>query len=963
MKWLNYGTLTVYVLMLFCITVSSAEDLDAQTRQVGSCFSTEWPHEKSDIRPDPAVVFGRLTNGFRYALMQNSEPKDRIALYLKVGVGSLYEAEDERGIAHYLEHMLFNGTHNFPPGELIKYFQSIGMDFGGDTNAYTSFEETVYKIILPSNSNKEIEDGLLVMADYARGALLLKSETERERNVILAEKRARDSISRRVRDLASRYSLKGTLFPLRKPIGSTQTIEKINSDQLRKFYDAWYQPQNMVLLVVGDYRSQQVEKVIKQRFGSIESAEPMLQCPDIGKLSPKEKKVFYLFEPDLGSTRISIESIWEKEKKVDSIQQRTQDLKRYMVSLLVNNRIESIVERLRTPFIDSSFYVGNKLNRLGYVGLSVKTSPKSWKDSLTAMSIILRQVSHYGFSQKEIDRVKDEIFTYLESEVKKAPTRNSRTLVRRILSSINEGSVWQSPHQELVLYKKIIKDIAGESLLAYYNEMWRKGDVFVEVVGDLELAGDAVSTIEFVYSEAKKQPIDEWKEVDVAEFPYLSVYKVKKTPITHSKSEDIGIGQVRLSNGVLLNYKKTVFKENEVRVRIDIEGGKNIEPEQGYALLAESILGESGSGKLRKSVLDQVIAGSSVRYDINISQSVFSWNGIALQEDMEKLFQVLQTLVLDPGVRRGVYKKVMERFPLYYNKLEKDVNGGDKLYVRRFLAGGNDQFGWPNREQLSSISYEDLLRWVQEEIHRGGLEISVVGDFDEKDLLDYCKKYFGGIAGRKNITVENPKISFPSGERMVKKIDSSVDKAKVTLAWSIDGFVDIKRSRLFHLLAKVFDERLRVEVREELGAAYSPSVYASIFRNLNFGYIWVSMTVDPAQVDIVEQVVLSIADDMYKFGINEEELRRVKGPMLTSLRDMKRNNGYWLNSVLAQSSWHPEQLEWPKSILPDYQNFTAKEVSNLATKYMAPSKAARVTLLPSQPTASLRKASNQNTDS
>ncbi len=275
----------------------------------GDCFSTAWPHEQSDLKPDPSVVFGRLDNGFRYVLKNNTEPKNRVAMSLNIQAGSLNETDEQRGIAHFLEHMLFNGTTHFPPGKLVEYFQSIGMNFGGDTNAHTGYDETVYDIILPNGNRGDIEKGLLVFSDYARGALLLQSEIDRERGVILAEKRSRDSAGYRAHVKETEFTMQGTLLPLRMPIGILKTISGANHAIMKNFYDAWYRPENMVLVMVGDFDPQSVQPLIEKQFANLTEAGEKPECPDIGQMIRDDLEFFYHYESEMGITEISIESM------------------------------------------------------------------------------------------------------------------------------------------------------------------------------------------------------------------------------------------------------------------------------------------------------------------------------------------------------------------------------------------------------------------------------------------------------------------------------------------------------------------------------------------------------------------------------------------------------------------------------------------------------------------------------
>ncbi len=262
------------------------------------CFAVKWPSESSQLVPDPSLLRGRLANGFRYIIKQHQEPPDRVAMYLAVQAGSLNESEEQRGLAHFLEHMVFNGSTNFPPGSLISYFQSLGMAFGADTNARTSHDQTVYNIFLPSGSPEDLDSGFLVMADYARGALLLDTEIDRERGVIFAEKRGRDSAGYRTRVAKTDFIFRGTKYPERMPIGTEKTLAEADHDRLKAYYDAWYRPDNMILVVVGDMNPQLTKRLVEKHFAGLTTDGPRPECPDFGRLSHQGTETFYHYEPE-----------------------------------------------------------------------------------------------------------------------------------------------------------------------------------------------------------------------------------------------------------------------------------------------------------------------------------------------------------------------------------------------------------------------------------------------------------------------------------------------------------------------------------------------------------------------------------------------------------------------------------------------------------------------------------------
>ena len=305
----------------------------------------KWPHENSDLLPDPALVFGKLPNGFRYVLMQNHKPKDRVSIHLDIQAGSLHEDDDQQGLAHFLEHMLFCGSTHFKPGELVKYLQSIGMQFGADANAHTGFYETVYDLLLPGGDRENLEKGLIVMQDYAEGALILQSEVDRERKVILSEKRSRDSVSYRTFESRIKVELPDARISKRLPIGLENVIKKADRNKLKAFYDTWYRPEKMILVMVGDFDTKLALSLIEKNFSQLSARAPAKPMPDAGKITHRGIKPFYHFEKEAGNTKISLEVLKKVEEQPDSFAFQKQMLIKNFANQIVQDSLDELVRQ------------------------------------------------------------------------------------------------------------------------------------------------------------------------------------------------------------------------------------------------------------------------------------------------------------------------------------------------------------------------------------------------------------------------------------------------------------------------------------------------------------------------------------------------------------------------------------------------------------------------------------------
>lgn len=911
------------------------------------CLTPDWPQEKSDLQADPSIVFGRLDNGFRYILKRNTEPRNRVAMFLNIQAGSLNETDEQRGIAHFLEHMLFNGSTHFPPGKLIEYFQSIGMSFGGDTNAHTTYDETVYNLILPDGSKENIEQGLLVLSDYARGALLLPEEIDRERGVILAEKRSRDSASYRAHVKEVAFSMHGTMVPERMPIGTLETLNKADHTLMKSFYDAWYRPSNIVLVMVGDFDPEKVQSLVEKQFSGLSGAGPVPVCPELGLLQPTESDFFYHHEAEMGFTEISIESLWNTESENDSFALQVRELTRYLAGKIVQHRLDELTRKSDTPFTAAHIYSGVFLDRIAYADIGVKGDAAKWKESLIILENTLRQALDFGFTEEELQRVKKEFLVELDSAVLTAGSRNSKKLASTIIRSINNNRVIQSPEQEKELYGPVVKNMRLTDVEKEFRTVWSQQSRKVTVNGNADIPGkDPLDVIELVYRSAAKTKVTPYKSESLHEFPYLKL--TQKQPVTHQEQfSDIEAKRFVFANGVALNLKATSFQENEVQIAADFGLGKASEPVPGLAMLATSVVNQSGTGKLSKADFDKIVSGSSVKLKFRVDSASFKWKGKALKKDMELLFQVLQSLLADPGVDSDAFLVSMDRFRQYYETLAADVQGAMRLHGDSFLAGGNKFFGSPSWEEFSQLNIEQVKQWIVPAALNSELEISLVGDFDEAEVLRLAETYFSVLPKREKSKMQEVTVSFPKGEKLELTVPTSIDKGMLVIAWKTDDFWDITRTRGLHLLAGVFSEKMRRVIREKLGATYSPQVYNASSRTYKgYGVMQAVLIVDPAQIEMLKKEVMNIADELWQGKISEEELESVKGPMLTSLKDMIRTNGYWLGSVLGLSKRYPQQLEWPGTIMSGFKGFSVEQVRALGRTYLNPEKAAVISVVP-----------------
>jgi zinc protease len=911
-----------------------------------------WPHEKSDLLPDPVLIFGKLPNGFRYVLMENQEPKDRVSMHLNVQAGSLHESDAQQGLAHFLEHMLFNGSTHFKPGELVKYFQSIGMEFGADANAHTGFHETVYDILLPNGDNKNLKKGLTVIKDYAEGALLLPSEIDSERRVVLAEKRTRDSVEYRTYVATLNFEFPHAKISKRLPIGKEEILKNADHKRLKEFYDSWYRPEKMILVMVGDFDTRSAVSLIKENFSSLSGRAPSVLEPDIGKIHHFGIKPFYHLEKEAGNTTTSIEVVEKVSGEPDSFAFQKQRLIENIANRIVQDRLNAEVRKAGTSITFASISSEIFLNQIKFAEISAECSPENWKKSLFLIEQTLRRALTFGFAESELDRVKKDFLSELDNEVKKASTRNSRHLARKILWDLNESRVFMSPEQEKDLFTPLINSLTSQQVYDAFKEIWAPEHRLILVTGNAELTGtdkDPRSQILSAYRQSNKVKLSRPAEKKTVTFPYFQEPGEEGRIVRTKKIDDLEIVRIDFENGVRLNLKKTDFKANQVLINLAFGSGRTSEPLPGLAALSTNVINESGLGALDKDELERALAGKNTDVYFEVAEDQFCFKGETVTHEVPLLFQLLYAHLVDPGFREDAYILCMKRFRQEYLELSGSVDGVMVLSGNRFLAGGDSRFGLPCFEEFKRLTLDHVRSWIETSLKSDIMEISIVGDFDMDSVIKLAAKYLGTLSLHSQAcdSSESRFPEFPAGQLHEISVATKIPKGMVIVAYPTEGLWNISRTRRLSVLADIVSDRLRDQIREKLGSAYSTFAFNRPSRAYpEYGVFQARVSINPDEANMLAGKIKKIVSGLAADGATQDELHRALSPTLTSIKDMMHTNTYWLNTVLTGSKNHPQQLDWSRTVMKDYASVTKEEVFNIAKKYLDNEKAATITVLP-----------------
>ncbi|MBU0768566.1 MAG: insulinase family protein, partial [Proteobacteria bacterium] len=434
-------------------------------------------------------------------------------------------------------------------------------------------------------------------------------------------------------------------------------------------------------------------------------------------------------------------------------------------------------------------------------------------------------------------------------------------------------------------------------------------------------------------------------------FPYLPDPN-KEGRITQTKKiPDLEVVQVDFKNGVRLNLKKTDFEANQVLINLSFGQGKSCEPlnKPGLALLTENVINESGLGALTKDELKWAMAGKNTHVTFSIDEDRFLFKGETVSNEVSLLFQLLYAHIMDPGFRKDAYELSLKRFRQKYLELSRSIDGAMALSGSRFLAGGDHRFGLPDDKTFNKLTIDDIKSWISPFIGNNDIEVSVVGDVDIDSIIQLTAQYFGSLTLHPTVNTQKElKLPvFPVGQSHTLSVQTKILKGLIIVAYPTEDIWDINRTRRLSILSDIISDRLREQIREKLGSAYSTFAFNRPSTAYpGYGVLQAMAYIDPNESDMIIKEVKKIVSNIAKNGVTEDELKRAKEPTLTSIKDMFRKNGYWLDTVLTGSEIHPEKIDWSRTILKDYASITKERVSNIAKKYLVNDKAAAIIIKP-----------------
>ena len=906
---------------------------------------------------DSRILEGTLENGVTWKYRRHDNPPGKMWLMIRVDSGSLNETEDQRGLAHFIEHMCFNGTTHFAPGELIPYFESIGMEFGADLNAFTSFDQTVYMIFAPNTEVDQIGKALMVLSDYAFGALLPDKEIEKERGVVLEESRSGKSAFQRIRDKLWPELFEGSRFAKRLPIGDEEVISHAKRKEFSDYYQTWYRPENVTVFMVGDAAPDAYIPLIKKWFGQETPDAPARKQQGPAFQPFTRQRSMVVTDPELSSCNVQAYNMRPGRPPTLATEQWRTELVESIGSWIVNRRYDERVKKGEASFRGANAGVSNFFNDALMISASASGEPPDWAKMLEETIVELNRAREHGFTQRELDLARKEILAGAEHAVKTEPTQNARRIINQIVFAVNNRVPVLSAQQELDLYKEFLPSIDLDEVNAAFVKNFEPG-TFAYVVTTPDKEGVTVPSRDEVLAAARSAWARKTKAPETGAVATDLLAKLPAAGKTVEKSfdKDLEITSGWLGNGVRFHHRFMDYKKDTIMISIALAGGaiEETAANVGITQVASLAIREAATSRLTSTQMRDLMTGKNiaVRGGGRGGSDTFDISVSGAPEDLEIGLQQAHALLTDGIIEASAFKNWKLQTLQQLDMMEKmpQFKGFEAMFD--LVTGGDPRRPFLKKENVEALSREKAQAWFDRLRREAPIEVAVVGDMKQDDVMPLIERYIGSLPKRdRSAAYLNKLRTHPrSTGPLMRHVEVETMTPK---AMSFAGFVsadgrDVPDTRAMDIAANVLSSRLVKRVREDLSIVYS--IRASNSADQAYRDSSLFLTAAPCDPDNAQKVVdeaKTIFEAFAKEGPSAEELENAQKQIANNLDTQMREPRYWL-SILQNFTFHEMRLEDQKNQKEAYNNYTAKQVQAVFKKYYTPRREFSVTAVPVQ---------------
>ncbi len=857
-----------------------------------------------EVLLDPKVRTGKLGNGLTYYIRHNTEPKQWVTLYLVLKAGSILENENERGLAHFIEHMSFNGTKNFPKNQLVDYLQRSGIRFGADLNAYTSFEETVYQLPVPADDTAVLHNGLKIIRDWTQNATLETEEIEKERGVVLEEKRLRLGSSQRIQDKTFPVLVNHSRYANRLPIGTEAVVNNATPETIRSFYRDWYRPDLQAVIIVGDIDVDAMENEVKKLFSDLKTPSRLRTRPG-HHISLNGKNTFRsVTDPEISQTTIQI-SIKHRQKRLKTEGDYLQGMQRILFLSMLNARF---AERNKDPDVPFNGLSGNYNSLVsGLDALTIQVTPKKneIKRCVEAAATEMERIRQYGFTNEELERAKRSFLSSVESSLKEKDKQSSASLADSYKNHFLKEEAAPGLEEEVELIKKLLPGITTTQMQAQCLALLKTTDRTTLIIAPLKeksaLPDEAL--LNSWIKGAAKRKIYPYEE-NFHNNSLLSFIPGKGRVVSEKITVETGTTEWKLSNGATVILKPTSFRNNDFRFLAISPGGSSLYSDADVESVssAAGIVSYSGLGDHDNINLPKLLNGKQVSVVPFINERSEGVQGSSGVSDIETALQLMYLYFIAPRKDSITFARIVRNAHEKLRNRYADPGAMFNDTASALLGNYNPRRTAPDTAKLNSINLDKSLQFYRQRFaNAGDFTFFFVGNFNTDSLKHFVEQYIASLPA--NATKETAKdlgIHIPGG-RITKTVRAGKEnRATVQLVFSDDYNFNASDNLKLSALSEILKNRLVERLREKEAGVYSPSVELEVSKYPRNRYVFlVSFGCAPANVESLINATLEEMQSM-KTQVSSDELVKFKAEQKRQHELALQDNGFWLNYLSRQ---------------------------------------------------------------
>jgi zinc protease len=906
------------------------------------------------IPPDPSIKIGKLDNGMTYYIKQNKKPEKRMELRLAVNAGSVCETNGQQGLAHFMEHMCFNGTKNFPSNKIIDMLEEMGVKFGAELNAYTSFDQTIYMLKVPTDSIEWINRGFQVLEDWSHQVSMEDAEIDKERGVIVEEWRLGLGAEDRMQQKYIPVILKGSRYAERLPIGKVDVIKSFPYDTLRAFYKSWYRPDLMAVVVVGDIDPALAEQKVKEYFGRIPKAvnpPARVEFPVPGNSEPL---ISIVTDKEASGFNAIVFFKHPKSGSVTFDDYRNTLMRNFYTGML-SNRLQEIAQKPESPFLYGYAGYGSFIGRsIDAYTLSVGAKENQINKSLEVILTENERARQFGFTATELDREKKDVLSSYEKMAKESDKTESGSYADEFIRNFLDKECIPGIQKEFELVKGFLPDITLEEINKL-GKSWTTDDNMAALITAQEKEGVNVPTedqVKEIINSVKTKKIEAYVD-KVSDVPLLAVVPAGTKIIKRTDDKNSGFTEITFGNGVHMILKSTDFKNDEIVLSAFSPGGTSIYPDRDImsATLATSVIGQSGLGSYDFIGLQKKLSGNTAKLNPYISELREGVNGNCSPKDLETMLQLNYLYFTQTRKDESAFNAYMSRIRNSIKPMRSNPQVIFQDTLSKIISLNSPRvITLPSEAQLNQVNLDRLISIFKDRFaDASDFTYIMVGNFKIDEVIPLLEKYIGGLPSiKRKETWKDVTPGFPKGLLVVDVPRNSEPQSSVAMVWKGAFKWNDKERQGFSMLMNILAIKCRESMREDQGGVYGVSVNGSASKLPKPKYtIQSTWGCNPDNITKLSQTVLGEMGKIKKEGPTEVDLNKVKETLIRERETRMKENSFWLSALQNHFLLGDKLLS-----LEDYKNFinsfTGADIKAVANKYLNTDSYVEVALTPAQ---------------